>query len=362
MAASVSTWRCPEPLPPRSEEDVIRTWSSLGPPEVSILCPTYNQRELLPDAIHGFLAQITSFPFEVILQDDASSDGTAELVRSYLSRYPRILRARFHRENQFRHGNRNRALLAMARGRYITSCDGDDFWITPYKLQRQYELMEAHPEWSACGGMTFAGSDENRVREVVQPSRHAESYGPADVIDSFFLHTSTRFVRAHLWRQVSKIERPPFISNGDQVQLVLLATLGPLGYLHDPLSFYRIHPGGRWTSQPKLLWFCRQARTDRFIDRVTQGRYHTSFVAQRRRAFLGTLHHISRLDLLTAFRHTVAMLAAGSEPVLLIDLFRFHRKGVEAALLTHRALLLARLRHRWPALIRLRWRRGERTR
>lgn len=362
MAASVPTWPCPEPLPPRSEDEVIRTWCSLGPPVVSILCPAYNQRELLPDAIHGFLAQITSFPFEVILQDDASTDGTAELIRSYLSRYPRILRARFHRENQFRQGNRNRALLAMARGRYITSCDGDDFWITPYKLQRQYELMEAHPTWSACGGMTFTGSDCHHVRELVQPARHAESYGPTDVIESFFLHTSTRFVRAHRWQQVSRIERPPFISNGDQVQLVLLASLGPLGYLHEPLSFYRIHPGGRWTNQPKLLWFCRQARTDRFIDQLTQGRYHTSFVAHRRRSFVGTLHHLIRLDPITAFGHTVAMLTAGREPVLLIDLFHFHRKRFVAALLPHRALLLARLRDRSPALIRRRCRRGERSR
>jgi glycosyltransferase involved in cell wall biosynthesis len=351
-----------DPLPIRSEQEVMSSWHVPDPPEVSIICPTYNQVHLLPDAIHGFLAQITTFPFEVILQDDASTDGTAELIRFYLTRYPRLLRARFHMENQFRHGNRNRALLAMARGRYIASCDGDDYWITPCKLQRQYELMEAHPELSACGGMTLVGSDGNHERELVQPSRHTDSYGPSDVIESFFLHTSTRFVRAHLWQQVSRIERPPFISNGDQVQLVLLATLGPLGYLHEPLSFYRVHPGGRWTNQPASLWFRRQARTDRFIDRLTQGRFHISFRAQRRRTFVGTLHHLCLLHPFTAFVHTVAMLEAGREPVLLMDLLHFHRKRLGAALRSHMALILAGLRARSPALNLLRWRRGGRGR
>jgi glycosyltransferase involved in cell wall biosynthesis len=361
MAASESTWQCPEPLPPRSEEAVVSTWDCDGPPVVSIICPTYNQRELLPDAINGFMAQITSFPFEVILQDDASADGTAALIRTYLTQYPRLMRARFHTENQFRHGNRNRALLAMARGRYIASCDGDDYWINPYKLQRQYELMEAHPEWSACGGMTFIGSDCIHVKELVRPSRHTDSYGPCDVIEHFFLHTSTRFVRADLWQQVGRIERPPFIRNGDQVQLVLLATVGSLGYLHEPLSFYRLHPGGRWTNQPASLCFYRQTRTDRFIDRLTQGRFHNSFLAQRRKTFIATLHHIRHLNPLSAFSQTVAMLVAGREPILLIDLFHFHRNHLRAALQTHRALILARLRGRIPARV-FRYRRGGKSR
>lgn len=121
---------------------------SSQPPLLSIVCPTYNQEAFIAQTLDGFLAQQTDFDFEILINDDASTDGTARIIAEYAERYAHIIRPFYQTENQYRQGKPCvPELFVKARGRYIAFCEGDDYWTDPRKLQLQVDFLESHPDY-----------------------------------------------------------------------------------------------------------------------------------------------------------------------------------------------------------------------
>ena len=113
----------------------------------SIICVTYNHAPYIRQAIDGFLMQKTTFPYEIIIADDRSTDGTSAICAEYADKYPDKIR---HFRGEYNVGgveNERRAIEA-AQGEYIALCEGDDYWIDPKKLQKQVEFLETHPDYS----------------------------------------------------------------------------------------------------------------------------------------------------------------------------------------------------------------------
>ncbi|MGX0957047.1 glycosyltransferase involved in cell wall biosynthesis [Pseudomonas viridiflava] len=131
------------------------------PPLLSIVCPAYNQEAFIAQTLDGFLSQQTSFSYEILVHDDASTDGTARIIAQYTERHPTIIRAFYQQTNQYSQGipcvpN----LFAKARGRYIAYCEADDYWTDPRKLQLQVDFLESHPDYVITYHDAFA-FDEN---------------------------------------------------------------------------------------------------------------------------------------------------------------------------------------------------------
>ena len=122
-------------------------------PLVAINCITYNHEAYLRDALEGFVMQKTDFPFVAIVHDDASTDGTADIIREYVARYPDIILPIYETENQYskRDGSVSR-IMHTARNatgaKYVAYCEGDDFWTVPHKLQKQVDFLESNPDFS----------------------------------------------------------------------------------------------------------------------------------------------------------------------------------------------------------------------
>ncbi len=111
-------------------------------PIVSVCCTTFNQKKYIEQCIDSFLSQKTRFPVEIIIHDDASTDGTSEIIACYQSRFPTLIKPIFQDENQFSKGVWvNRYCFEEARGKFIAICHGDDFWTDSDKLQRQVEVL-----------------------------------------------------------------------------------------------------------------------------------------------------------------------------------------------------------------------------
>lgn len=120
---------------------------------VTIRCITYNHEPYIRQCLEGFVMQKTNFRFEAIVHDDASTDGTADIIREYAERYPDIIKPIYEVENQYskRDGSLRRIMDEHTHGKYVALCEGDDYWIDPNKLQVQVDFLENNIDY----GLTY---------------------------------------------------------------------------------------------------------------------------------------------------------------------------------------------------------------
>ena len=157
-----------EPTPIRDQH-----WDENVLPLVSISCVTYNHVSYLREALEGFLMQKTTFPVEILIHDDASTDGTEDLIRQYEKQYPRLSFPMYQKENQYSQGVRGMMLrfnFPRARGKYIALCEGDDYWIDPLKLQKQTKIFYENPDTVICGARAKTWSQKESKFTTIVPS------------------------------------------------------------------------------------------------------------------------------------------------------------------------------------------------
>ncbi len=115
--------------------------------KVSVIMLTYNHEKYIRQALDSVLSQRTTFPYEVLVGDDASADRTA----SAISAFQQDGRLHVYTRQSNMGGSANlAALLRCAKGEYIASCEGDDYWTDPQKLQKQIDFLEKYPEYIGC--------------------------------------------------------------------------------------------------------------------------------------------------------------------------------------------------------------------
>ena len=122
-------------------------------PLVSICCITYNHAQYIRQCLDGILMQKVDFEYEIIVHDDASTDGTSEIIGEYSNKYSDLIVPIFQSENQYSKGVRGmyvKFVFPRARGKYIAICEGDDYWIDENKLQMQVDFLENNPEYGMC--------------------------------------------------------------------------------------------------------------------------------------------------------------------------------------------------------------------
>lgn len=119
---------------------------------VSIICLAYNHEQYIRQCIEGFITQKTNFAFEIIIHDDASTDNTAVIIKEYEEKFPHIIKPIYQKENQYSKGIKigKTYLYPKVQGKYIAECEGDDYWIDPYKLQKQVDILENNPNYGLC--------------------------------------------------------------------------------------------------------------------------------------------------------------------------------------------------------------------
>jgi glycosyltransferase involved in cell wall biosynthesis len=229
---------------------------------VSICCLTYNHEGLIRDALKGFLMQETNFPFEIVIHDDASTDGTQAIIREYQAAYPDLIRPIFQTENQLSKTGVYpfwTELYPAARGKYIAECDGDDYWTDPQKLQKQFDFLEANPDYAMCHHDYLIM--EMASGEIHQPSLQLpRDFTAAQLIGfdegpAYGVHTS-----AKMWRNVYRDASPEqrrFIEGfwGDYPINTLMGMYGACKYIPGikPSIFRRGHASSSWTTMPTRL-------------------------------------------------------------------------------------------------------------
>lgn len=234
-------------------------------PLVSICSLVYNHEPYLRQCLDGFVMQQTSFPFEVVIHDDASTDGSAAIIREYAMRYPNIFVPIYQTENQYSQGKKvsSTYVFPRARGKYIALCEGDDYWIDPLKLQKQVDFLEANPEYSMCfhSANVFCQSSGqyNDLFAYVQD----REYGGVEFIKKWTVPTASvcfrrNVIDSELYQTVRK---NPYFVYGDLILFLSCASLGRIRGLSSMMSVYRRLDNGAVLSakSPEMeVRLCRQ--------------------------------------------------------------------------------------------------------
>ena len=124
---------------------------------VSVNVVTYNHKNYIKQCLDGILMQQTNFPFEIIVGEDESSDGTREICIDYANRYPDKIKLflRSRKDVVYVNGSptgRNNFIenLKVCSSKYIALCEGDDYWSDPLKLQKQVDVLKKNPHLIGC--------------------------------------------------------------------------------------------------------------------------------------------------------------------------------------------------------------------
>ncbi|MBR1455580.1 MAG: glycosyltransferase [Oscillospiraceae bacterium] len=214
--------------------------------KVSVICTAFNHGAYVRDALESFVTQRTDFPFEVLISDDASTDGTADVIREYARRYPEIVRPFCQEKNLYSQGISlyDAVLYPAARGQYFALCEGDDYWTDPTKLQRQADFLDAHGDYSACVHDTALHyADGSRPDAPLFPGRAEQDLPFETVIRgmSFAFHTSSIMARRELLLDPPDFRTVAFRHGfTDYAVGVWLTLRGRVRYLDRCMSVYRI--------------------------------------------------------------------------------------------------------------------------
>lgn len=219
--------------------------NSCGSPLVSVCCITYNHVAYIRQCIDGVLMQKTNFTYEIIINDDCSTDGTTDIIKEYALKFPEIIKPIFHSENQFSKGVRGMFAtfcFPAAKGKYIALCEGDDYWTDPLKLQRQLDFLESHPDYSMCFHRATILSEINYPTRLNVTEIEGREYSADELFSQWIVPTASIVYRAEV--NLLPLERPCDILNGDIVLVLKCCSCGKVRALEYEMSVYRMHIGG----------------------------------------------------------------------------------------------------------------------
>lgn len=220
-------------------------------PKVSIVCITYNHEKMIERALQGFVNQKTNFPFEAIIADDCSTDNSPSIIQKYAKEYPAIIKPILRDKNIGSLPN-YRDAVSKANGQYLATCDGDDYWTDEFKLAKQVEFMDTHPDFSmCCHPFVQTYLDGSSPDIIISPwdfvSEEAKARGYLTFQDFFPINPVGSLTAFYRWDLVQEL--PTWMENykiADLVMHLLHADKGKVGVLEDVMSVYQRHAGGVW--------------------------------------------------------------------------------------------------------------------
>lgn len=218
-----------------------------GPILVSISCITYNHAPYIRQCLDGFMMQQTNFAFEVLIHDDASTDGTTDIIKEYEAQYPDIIKPIYEEENQWVKGRRGSAVFNFPRanGKYIALCEGDDYWTDPLKLQKQVDFLEMHQDYVMTSHKCSVYNETLKQYVSENSAEEDVSYSMKDLLGGkWYYQTLSIFFRADA---LNNMQLYKYRMSSDTVLVYELLQNGKGIQFKDVMGCYRYHDKGIWS-------------------------------------------------------------------------------------------------------------------
>ncbi len=273
----------------KTEKEIIGYWKGdINKTVVSICCITFNHKEVIEDALDGFLMQITEYSFNIFVGDDCSTDGTREILNKYITKYPNIIQLVTSEGNVGIQNNSLRTMKACT-GEFIALCDGDDYWIDNSKLQIQINEMESNKEYSISFHPSFMQLSDNSIKS--NDFSYKKHYSVSEIINSEFhlVPTNSIIFKKYV---VNMLNDHLFLESPvNDVWIRVMASI-PNGalFINKAMSIYRVQLSGSWTNRmssgENIVIFVENM----FIsiceyDRILDNKYHKDFLKYKQRLF-----------------------------------------------------------------------------
>lgn len=217
---------------------------TISAPKVTILCFTYNQKKFIGDALEGFEKQTIFDDCEVLIHDDCSSDDTIELIEEFKTKYPGKVQIFKEKTNRFSKGDYGffADMFRYARGRYITWCEGDDYWTDAYKLQKQIEILDANKSFGLCFHPVKIIFDDGRPAETY-PIMPVEDFNVDYLYKMNFMQTNSVMYRKRDYKTLGTNFLP---IDWYMHAYHLKGKNNKIGFIRDVMSVYRVNKNGVW--------------------------------------------------------------------------------------------------------------------
>lgn len=202
--------------------------------------------------------QKTTFPVEVIIHDDASNDGTADIVRRYVDKYPALIKGVLQPKNLYSQGiSRDRFIAPLLRGKYIAICEGDDYWLDALKLEKQAGALENNPNTDLSIHRAFRVDQKTNCESIMGQYAAETCVVPVGAIikkEFGSIPTASSFLRNSALSELHDFRKSrPYLTVGDIYLHFFGAKRGGAYYIHDIMSAYRANAPGSWSARVYLV-------------------------------------------------------------------------------------------------------------
>lgn len=212
--------------------------------KVLIKCMTYNQEEYIEDALKGFVRQKTNFPFCALVVDDCSTDATAEIIKQYEQDYPDIIKGIYLPVNMYGNPDKQNYIKPWEkRTQYIAYCEGDDYWIDDYKLQRQVDFLDTHPEYMMHFHNAIVRFENHNRPDRLISNFQSGDFDTALLFEKWQLPLASVLFRNEILysKELAELNK---VKRGGFCLFIAASLLGKVYGLSECLSIYRKNDGG----------------------------------------------------------------------------------------------------------------------
>ena len=254
---------------------------------VGIFCITYNHSKFIRETLNGILNQKTKYKFKIFIGDDASTDNTPDIILEYKQKFPEIFDICLNKKNIGVTANFVRTAKRI-HTKYVFMCEGDDFWIDPFKIEKQVTFLELHPEFSICFHPARIHYEDGTQPDSTFP----DLSNLTDKID-FSLLLKKNFIItcsvAYRWRYVFEQfdEIPEGMLPCDWYLHLAHAEIGKIGIINQVMSVYRKWNGSIWYGDCTPTWFLAHTKQHLLFYKTIERRFGAKTLKLRKKLITG---------------------------------------------------------------------------